>query len=76
MKLLILRVISASCTDYYYYVMSCHKSQLFCFPGDKILVTTGFIEGDELENARVSEVIDVINTGNVCNNLDKAPTQR
>ena len=75
MKLLIWRVILASCTDYYC-VVSCHKSQPFCSPGDKVLVTTGFIEGDGLENARVSEVIDVINTGDVCSNLDKAPTQR
>jgi len=53
-----------------------HSHEIIDLEGDKVLVTTGFIEGDGLENARVSEVIDVINTGDVCSNLDKAPTQR
>jgi len=43
---------------------------------DNVLVTTGFIEGDGLVNAKTSEVIDILEFDKTCKNLESAPTQR
>jgi len=43
---------------------------------DNIVVTTGFIEGDGLVNAKTSEVIDILEFDKTCKNLESAPTQR
>jgi len=44
---------------------------------DRVLVATGFIQGDGLENARTSEVVDVTaGEDKTCKSLDQAPNNR
>ena len=44
---------------------------------DRVLVATGFIQGEGLENARTSEVVDVTaGEDKTCKSLDQAPNNR
>ena len=60
-------------TDVWYYCMLVDLTG----SNDRVLVATGFIQGEGLENARTSEVVDVTaGEDKTCESLDQAPNNR